>query len=51
MSEQKRFTFRCDPEIFAKVEKESEEERRNISKQIELILAEYYKEKEQKENR
>lgn len=46
MSEQKRFTLRIDQAIFDKVENESNEERRNISKQIEMILDEYYKKKE-----
>ena len=44
--EEKRFTLRMNNEIFEKVKEEAEKERRSTAKQIELILDEYFKDKE-----
>ena len=44
--EEKRFTLRMNNEIFEKVKEEAEKERRSTAKQIELILDEYFREKE-----
>ena len=43
---EKRFTLRMNNEIFEKVKEEAEKERRSTAKQIELILDEYFKDKE-----
>lgn len=48
---EKRFTLRMNNEIFEKVKEEAEKERRSTAKQIELILDEYFRDKEkEKEN-
>jgi hypothetical protein len=50
MMEEKRFTLRVSNETFAKVVEEAKKNKRSTAKEIEYILEQYFKEKEQKGN-
>lgn len=44
--EEKRFTLRMDSEIFEKVKKQAEKNKRSIAKEIEYLLEQYFADKE-----
>ena len=43
MSEQKRFTLRMDSDLFKFIEKQAEENKRSIAKEIEMMLEQHLK--------
>lgn len=47
MSKEKRFTLRIDEDVFEKIKKEAEKNKRSITKEIEYLLDKHVDEKEE----